>query len=93
MGQDELALKKSLESGDYELIYSTLCHLQSKYNVIQFFKILKKFPDAIRPFELLFKEKDIEVLKAFYYQDDRLTDTFLLLTEEAFKEQVSLPKA
>ncbi|KAJ3214860.1 hypothetical protein HDU67_001125 [Dinochytrium kinnereticum] len=87
MDEDEGALKKSIESGDVDMI---LQHLKRKHPIAEFFRLLHGKPLAISLLEKFAKEQDMQLLKDFYYQDDRRVERANVVLLESF-EQMQLP--
>ncbi|KAK9446766.1 Vps16, N-terminal region-domain-containing protein [Limtongia smithiae] len=83
MEEDEIALLKAVESGDPDLIAFVLLHLKSKYSLAQFFRLVNDKPVASAVVELLARNEGPELLKDFYYQDDRRADSALVIYREA----------
>ena len=91
MQEDERALLCSTESGDPDLVYLTIIHLRQKLNITEFFKILTD--RAVIPLlESYCKKLDPELLRKFYFQDDRKYQNALLFLNESFAEIESSPK-
>ncbi|KAK9316336.1 Vps16, N-terminal region-domain-containing protein [Lipomyces starkeyi] len=83
MEEDEIALIKAVESGDPDLIYYVLLHLKGKYSLAQFFRLVNDKPVASAVVEQLARNEGPELLKDFYYQDDRRADSALVIYREA----------
>ncbi len=86
MQQDELALNKSIESGDTDLIYLTLFHMKRKLSPPEFFRIVNSKPLACSLLEVYAKQQDLSLLRDFYYQDDRRVATANLILRSSYKE-------
>ncbi|KAI8973476.1 Vps16, C-terminal region-domain-containing protein [Mycotypha africana] len=86
MQDDETALIKAIESGDTDLVYLVLFHLKRKLPLGEFFRMINNKPMACNLLEVYCKEQDIELLKDFYYQDDRRIDTANITLSEAFND-------
>ncbi|CAO1632504.1 unnamed protein product [Sympodiomycopsis kandeliae] len=95
MGEDRLALQKSVESGDTDLIYHVLLRLKNQLSRGDFFRIVqapglpkgKKTTTyqqlASRLLEVYAYQYDQELLKDLYFTDDRRVEASLLLLAEA----------
>lgn len=83
MEEDEIALVKAVESGDPDLIYYVLLHLKGKYSLAQFFRLVNDKPVASAVVEQLARNDGPELLKDFYYQDDRRADSALVIYRES----------
>ncbi|KAK4049105.1 Vacuolar protein sorting-associated protein 16 [Microbotryomycetes sp. JL221] len=94
MKQQDSALTKSIESGDPNLIYSVLIELRKTHALGDFFRFVDRKPDAVALLKVYAKENDLELLRDFYYQDDRWKETACLeleqsLTTNDFGERVA----
>ncbi|KAK9453805.1 Vps16, N-terminal region-domain-containing protein [Dipodascopsis uninucleata] len=83
MEEDETALNKSIQSGDPDLINYVLLHLKGKYSLAQFFRIVNDKPLASSVVEELAKNESSELLKDYYYQDDRRAESSLVIYKDA----------
>ncbi|EJC99299.1 vacuolar protein sorting-associated protein 16 [Fomitiporia mediterranea MF3/22] len=87
MKEDRLALTKAVNSGDTDLIYSVLLHLQKSLSLGSFFRLIEDGGPALAPaarlLQVYAREQDREMLRDFYYSDDRRVDSAVLLLEEA----------
>ena len=99
MEQDEVALVKAIESGDTDLgtstiflglilVFIVLQHLRRKVPLAQFFRVLNDKPVASQLFESWAKKHDRELLKDFYYQDDRKSASAGVLIQESLEQNV-----
>ncbi|ODQ65066.1 vacuolar protein sorting-associated protein 16 [Nadsonia fulvescens var. elongata DSM 6958] len=86
MGEDGIALTKAVESGDTDLIIYVFHHLRRKLSLAQFFRLLSDKPMANRVFEAIIRSENIQLLKDFYYQDDKRVPSANLLFIEAYHE-------
>jgi len=86
MQEDELSLKKAIESGDTDLIYLVILHLHRKLPIAEFFKIINEKPLACNLLEVYCKEQNLGLLKDFYYQADYKSETAAILTNESYAE-------
>lgn len=88
MEVDDLALRKAIESGDTDLIYVVLFHLRRTLPLADFFKIINGKSSACSLLETYCKKRDLDLLKDFYYQDDRKVDTAILKVLESYSKEV-----
>ncbi len=84
MQEDELALQKAIESGDTDLVYLAMFHLKRKCSLAEFFRLINNKPIACSLLEQYARSNDLQLLKDFYYQDDRRASSAKLLLIEAF---------
>ena len=89
MKEDRLALDKAIASGDTDLVYHVLLHLKTHLALGDFFRIVDDRPKAAALLEIYAKEQDREMLKDFYYQDDRREESARLMLDEADRATVS----
>ncbi|ORY47768.1 hypothetical protein BCR33DRAFT_677973 [Rhizoclosmatium globosum] len=86
MDQDDRALTKAIESGDTDLAYAVILHIKRKHNMAEFFRLLKGKPVAMALVETYAKNHhDLQLLKDFYYQDDRKIDMARVFLAESFE--------
>jgi len=87
MKEDKLALIKAVDSGDTDLIYHVLLHLYKRLPLGSFFKLLedggRQLAPAARLLEVYAREQNREMLRDFYYSDDRRVESATLCLEEA----------
>ncbi|KAL5523006.1 VPS16 [Sanghuangporus sanghuang] len=87
MKEDRLALTKAVNSGDTDLIYSVLLHLQKSLSLGSFFRLIEDGGPALAPaarlLQVYAREQNREMLRDFYYSDDRRVDSAVLCLEEA----------
>ncbi|CEI87038.1 hypothetical protein RMCBS344292_01458 [Rhizopus microsporus] len=86
MQEDETALIKAIESGDTDLVYLVIFHLKRKLPLGEFFRVINNKPMACNLLEVYCKEQDTELLKDFYYQDDRRLDSANFMLLEGFND-------
>jgi hypothetical protein len=86
MEEYELALVKSIQSGDTDLVYVVLLHLKRKLPLADFFKLVSTHPAASRLLEVYLKARDEDMLKEFYYQDDKRYESATFLFREGLQE-------
>lgn len=93
-----MALVKAIESGDTDLgtftiddsdsVFIVLQHLRGKLPLAQFFRVFNDKPVASQLFEGWAKKYDRELLKDFYYQDDRKSASAGVLIHESLEQKV-----
>lgn len=89
MKQDKIALEKAVDSGDTDLVYHVLLRLQSALSPGDFFHLLDDsltpaLTPAVKLLQVYARENDRQLLRDFYYQDDRRVDAGTLYVEEAY---------
>ncbi|KAL8276676.1 hypothetical protein RQP46_010944 [Phenoliferia psychrophenolica] len=84
MKEDDLALVKAIESGDPNLVFTVLLHLRRVHPLGDFFRFVDSKPDAAALLQVYAKENDVELLRDFYYQDDRRKESACLAIEESW---------
>ncbi|KAL0240233.1 hypothetical protein I308_106782 [Cryptococcus tetragattii IND107] len=92
MKQDKIALTKAVDSGDTDLVYQVLLHLRSSLTPGDFFHILDdsispNLKPAVNLLQVYARQADRQLLRNFYYQDDRRTESACLEMEEAGQSQ------
>ncbi|KAI8081330.1 Vps16, C-terminal region-domain-containing protein [Halteromyces radiatus] len=87
MQEDESALIKAIESGDTDLVYLVIFHLKRKLPLGEFFRMINNKPLACSLLEVYCKEQDRELLKDFYYQDDRRIESANVILSEGFDQK------
>ncbi|KAI9106064.1 Vps16, N-terminal region-domain-containing protein [Phlyctochytrium arcticum] len=85
MQEDELAMAKAVESGDTDLVYLVILHLRRKLPPADFFRIINDKPLACSLLERYAMQQDRQLLRDFYYQDDRRFNMAHLELAEAFE--------
>ncbi|KAG5349976.1 hypothetical protein C0989_000951 [Termitomyces sp. Mn162] len=87
MKEDRLALEKAVDSGDTDLIYHVLLHLYKRLTIGNFFQLIEsggpRLISASRLLEVYAREQNREMLRDFYYSDDRWVESAILSLEEA----------
>ncbi|CAL1699596.1 unnamed protein product [Somion occarium] len=87
MKEDRLALAKAVESGDTDLVYHVLLHLQKRLPLGSFFRLIEEGGARLAPASKLLqvyaRQQNREMLRDFYYSDDRRVDSAVLCLEEA----------
>lgn len=95
MKEDRLALEKAVDSGDTDLVYQVLLHLHKRLPLGSFFRLIEdggpRLALASRLLQVYAREQDKEMLRDFYYSDDRRVESAVLSLEEA--AQMSDPNA
>ncbi|KAG0200791.1 hypothetical protein BGX28_006226 [Mortierella sp. GBA30] len=89
MQQNEHALVKAIESGDTDLVYHVLLYLNRQLSSQpEFFKIINNKPLACNLLESYCKQhEEFDLLKAFYFQDDRRVDSANLSLMKSFQQK------
>lgn len=85
IGENEIALNKAIESGDTDLILYVILYLKDKLPLTHFFQIIRDKALATSILEAYAKDHDSELLKDFYYQDDRRSDGANVILLESLK--------
>lgn len=67
-------------------------HLKRKLHLGEFFRMINNKPLAASLLEVYCKEQDQELLKDFYYQDDRKIESANMIFSEAYNLDVILIK-
>ncbi|KAG8959165.1 hypothetical protein FRC03_008376 [Tulasnella sp. 419] len=87
MNEDLLALTKSISSGDTDLVFHVLLHLLRHMTLGDFFRLLEDGGATLdtggRLLVVYAKEQNREMLRDYWYQDDRRTESALLALEDA----------
>ncbi|KAF8556045.1 vacuolar assembling sorting protein VPS16 [Imleria badia] len=87
MKEDKLALLKAVDSGDTELVYHVLLHLHKRLPLGSFFRLIEdggeRLVPASRLLQVYAREQNREMLRDFYYSDDRRVESAVLALEEA----------
>ncbi|KAI0743728.1 vacuolar protein sorting-associated protein 16 [Daedaleopsis nitida] len=91
MKEDKLALLKAVESGDTDLVYHVLLHLQKRLSLGSFFRLIEeggpRLALAIRLLQVYAREQNRDMLRDFYYSDDRRVESAVLCLEDAAGSQ------
>ena len=95
MKEEKIALVKAIDSGDTDLVYQVLLHLRSTLSPGDFFHVLDdsispNLTPAVRLLQVYAREGDRQLLRDFFYQDDRRTENGCLELEEAGSSAVCL---
>ncbi|KAL0578223.1 Vacuolar protein sorting-associated protein 16 [Marasmius crinis-equi] len=89
MKEDRLALQKAVDSGDTDLIYQVLLHLHNHLTLGTFFRLIEdggsRLAPASRLLQVYAREQNREMLRDFYYSDDRRVESAVLALDEASK--------
>ncbi|KAF9445538.1 vacuolar protein sorting-associated protein 16 [Macrolepiota fuliginosa MF-IS2] len=87
MKEDRLALNKAVDSGDTDMVYYVLLHLHKRLPLGSFFRLIEDGGDNLAParrlLEVYAREQDREMLRDFYYSDDRRVESAVLSLDEA----------
>ncbi|EMR10340.1 hypothetical protein PNEG_01594 [Pneumocystis murina B123] len=83
--ENETALNKAVESGDTDLVLYVILYLRDKLPLAHFFQIIRDKAVAVSVLEAYAKDNDLELLKDFYYQDDRRSDSANIILLESLK--------
>ena len=88
MKQDRIALLKAIHSGDTDMVHHVLLHLRHTLPPGDFFHLLDDANDpqvapALALLQVYAKQADRQLLRDFYYQDDRRVETACLEWMEA----------
>ncbi|KAF9239872.1 vacuolar assembling sorting protein VPS16 [Melanogaster broomeanus] len=87
MKEDRMALLKAVDSGDTELVYHVLLHLHKRLPLGSFFRLIEdggeRLAPASRLLQVYAREQNREMLRDFYYSDDRRVESAALALEEA----------
>ncbi|EKM77345.1 hypothetical protein AGABI1DRAFT_77347 [Agaricus bisporus var. burnettii JB137-S8] len=87
MKQDRLALNKAVNSGDTDMVYYVLLDLHKRLPLGSFFQLIEEGGNRLAPASRLLqvyaREQDREMLRDFYYSDDRRVESATLSLEEA----------
>ncbi|KJA15614.1 hypothetical protein HYPSUDRAFT_1068261 [Hypholoma sublateritium FD-334 SS-4] len=87
MKEDKLALIKAVDSGDSDLVYHVLLHLHKRLPLGSFFRLIedggKTLAPASKLLEVYAREQNREMLRDFYYSDDRRVESAVLSLDEA----------
>ncbi|KAK7437898.1 Vacuolar protein sorting-associated protein 16 [Stygiomarasmius scandens] len=87
MKEDRLALEKAVGSGDTDLVYQVLLHLHQHLTLGNFFRLIEdggeKLAPASRLLQVYAREQNRDMLRDFYYSDDRRVESAVLALDEA----------
>ena len=87
MDEEELALEKAIESLDTDLIYTVLSHLHRKLTLSEFFATINSRRTATALFLRYCREQNPQLLKDFFFQDDRKSESALSIVQEALQTE------
>ncbi|KAJ3299233.1 hypothetical protein HK104_009629 [Borealophlyctis nickersoniae] len=93
MKEDELALTKAIESGDTDLVYLVMLHMKRQLPTAEFFRIINGKPLACSLLESYCKQQDSQLLRDFYYQDDRRVESANVAIIEGYGLNVGIQRA
>ncbi|KAJ7634891.1 vacuolar assembling/sorting protein VPS16 [Roridomyces roridus] len=87
MKEDRLALLKAVDSGDTDLVYHVLLHLHKRLPLGSFFRLIEDGGSQLAPASKLLqvyaREQNREMLRDFFYSDDRRVESAVLSLDEA----------
>ncbi|KAI0319241.1 vacuolar assembling/sorting protein VPS16 [Amylostereum chailletii] len=87
MREDRIALQKAVDSGDTDLVYHVLLQLYNRLPLGSFFKLIEDGGSRLAPASKLLqvyaREQNREMLRDFFYSDDRRVESAVLLLDEA----------
>ncbi|KAJ7276065.1 Vps16, C-terminal region-domain-containing protein [Mycena haematopus] len=87
MKEDRLALVKAVDSGDTDLVYHVLLHLHKRLPLGSFFRLIEDGGSQLAPasklLEVYAREQNREMLRDFFYSDDRRMESAVLSLDEA----------
>ncbi|EGN92883.1 hypothetical protein SERLA73DRAFT_79230 [Serpula lacrymans var. lacrymans S7.3] len=87
MKEDKLALAKAVDSGDTDLVYHVLLHLHKRLPLGSFFRLIEDGGSRLAPASKLLqvyaREQNRDMLRDFYYSDDRRVESATLCLDEA----------
>ncbi|KAG7159513.1 Vacuolar protein sorting-associated protein 16-like 1 [Homarus americanus] len=84
LGEDQTALRRALQSGDTDLIYTVLHHLRQKLSSGEFLMLIRNFPVAQSLHIRSCQELDMEQLRDILVQEDDFHGQGLLRIKEAY---------
>ncbi|KAG7441120.1 vacuolar protein sorting-associated protein 16 [Guyanagaster necrorhizus] len=86
MKEDRLALEKAVDSGDTDLVYHVLLHLHQQLTLGSFFRLIEDGGSRLAPASKLLqvyaREQNRDMLRDFYYSDDRRVESAVLALDE-----------
>ncbi|XP_069181353.1 vacuolar protein sorting-associated protein 16 homolog isoform X2 [Procambarus clarkii] len=85
LGEDQTALRRALQSGDTDLIYTVLHHLRQKLSSGDFLMLIRNFPVAQSLHIRSCRELDMEQLRDILVQEDDFYGQGLLRIKEAYQ--------
>ncbi|XP_071521416.1 vacuolar protein sorting-associated protein 16 homolog [Panulirus ornatus] len=85
LGEDQTALRRALQSGDTDLIYTVLHHLRQKLSSGDFLMLIRNFPVAQSLHIRSCQELDMEQLRDILVQEDDFHGQALLRVKEAYQ--------
>ncbi|EJD40200.1 vacuolar protein sorting-associated protein 16 [Auricularia subglabra TFB-10046 SS5] len=87
MKDDRRALIKAVDSGDTDLVYTVLLALRPRLQLGDFFRLVEEGGPRLAPaaslLQVYARQQDREMLRDFYYADDRRVASAVLALEEA----------
>jgi hypothetical protein len=92
MKEDRLALMKAVDGGDTDLVYHVLLHLHKRLPLGDFFRLIEdggsRLVSASKLLQVYAREQNREMLRDFYYSDDRRVESAVLSLDEATRMSV-----
>ncbi|KAL0960087.1 hypothetical protein HGRIS_011732 [Hohenbuehelia grisea] len=89
MKEDKQALIKAVDSGDTDLVYHVLLHLYKRLPLGSFFRLIEdggeRLALASKLLQVYAREQNRDMLRDFYYSDDRRVESAVLSLDEAAK--------
>lgn len=86
-------IRSSTLSLEYWTVYTVLIQLRRTHALGDFFRFVDRKPEAAALLRVWAKDNDVEMLRDFYYQDDRWKETACLELEESLSIKASLSVA
>lgn len=80
-------LSKIVSFGEW-VVYQVLLHLKARLSLGDFFRLVDDRPAGSALLEIYAKQQDREMLRDFYYQDDRRLEGALLVLDDAYRSLV-----
>jgi vacuolar protein sorting-associated protein 16 len=85
MQQDEMALRKAIESGDTDLVYLVLLQMKRALPRDEFFALVHDKPVALNLLVQYCREQDLAMLKDIYYRAQRPVESGNIAAMEAYR--------
>lgn len=92
MGEEEAALTQAVASGDPDLLSFVVFHIKGHQSLAVFLRIINDTPAAVALTLDHARKHDPQLLKDFYFQDDRKVEGADVVLLEALEEQDRLQK-
>ncbi|ORY86132.1 vacuolar protein sorting-associated protein [Protomyces lactucae-debilis] len=84
--EDEAAMRMAIRSGDPDLLEHVVFRMKAKHPLAVFFRMINNKPAAVAVLIEYAKRHDTQLLKDFYYQDDRKVEAALSVLAESVEE-------